>query len=134
MNSNIWKYRKGYLLVSLALFLLLLFIAIFVRDQYIRPIGGDFLVVIFLYTLVRSFVNLSKMWSATCVLLFAYLVEIAQYYKIVDHLGLTGNRFAEIVIGTTFSWEDMVAYTVGVVCVYLVDVVVDVVKDEHMVS
>jgi len=36
-------------------------------------------------------------------------------------LGLTGNRLAEIVIGTGFSWWDMVAYTLGILAVYFWD-------------
>lgn len=103
------------------LFLLLVYIALYVRDPYVRPIGGDMIVVIFLYTLVRSFINLSKVKTGLYVLLFAYGVELAQFCNIVDLLGLTGNRSAEIIMGTTFSWGDIAAYTIGVAIAICLD-------------
>jgi hypothetical protein len=78
-------------------------------------------VVIFIYYALASVLNMSKAWLALGVLLFAYAVEIGQYYNLVYHLGLKGNRFAEIVIGMGFTWTDMLAYTLGVIFVYLLD-------------
>lgn len=61
---------------------------------------------------------MQKGWIAIGVLLFSYAVEIGQYYDLVGMLGLRGNRFAEIVIGTGFTWTDMLAYTLGALVVY----------------
>lgn len=55
------------------------------------------------------------------VLLFAYVVEIAQYFNLVKHLGLEGSRFWTVVIGNSFHWLDMLAYTLGAVCLYLLE-------------
>jgi hypothetical protein len=51
------------------------------------------------------------------VLLFAFGIEILQYLVIVEKLGLQNNRLARIVIGTSFSWEDILAYLAGIVIV-----------------
>lgn len=115
------SFRKGYFISAVVLFAILVIIALYVRDQYIRPIGGDLLVVIFLYLLARAFFNFSKGWIALSVLVFAYLIEFAQYGRLVDLLGLTGNRLAEVIIGTTFSWGDMIAYSLGVMVVWMGD-------------
>jgi len=115
------QFNQRYFLFAILLFLLEVLIALYVRDSFIRPYGGDFLVVILLYYLVRAFWNGAPLKVALGVLLFAYTVEILQYFKIVDLLGLTGNRLAEIVIGTGFSWWDMVAYTLGILVVYFWD-------------
>jgi len=64
---------------------------------------------------------MSKLWLAVGVLLFAYAVEIGQYYNLVHHLGLRGNRLAEIVIGMGFTWTDMLAYMLGAICVYILE-------------
>jgi len=67
---------------------------------------------------IELYIGFIIAWS---VLIFAYAVEIAQYFNIVGLLGLSGNRSAEIIIGTSFSWEDMLAYTLGVALVYFLD-------------
>ena len=115
------QFNQRYFLFAVLLFMIEVLIALYVKDAIIRPYGGDFLVVILLYYLVRTFWNGAPFLVAIGVLLFAYTVEILQYFKIVDLLGLTGNRLAEIVIGTGFSWWDMVAYTLGVIVVYFID-------------
>lgn len=112
---------KTYLLLSLILFLTEVLIAVFVNDRLIRPYGGDYLVVILLYCLVRSFVKAPVVPTALAVLVFSYLIEILQYYNLVAILGLQRSKIARIVIGTGFSWWDMVAYTLGVLTVIAVE-------------
>ena len=113
-----FRFDRYHFIVAICLFIVLVLIALFVRDRFIRPIFGDFLVAIFMYYTVGAFVKMSKLWMAIGVLLFAYVVEIGQYYNLVYHLGLKGNRFAEIVIGMGFTWIDMLAYTLGAMVVY----------------
>jgi len=115
------QFNQRYFLFAILLFIIEVLIALYVKDAIIRPYGGDFLVVILLYYLVRTFWNGASFQVALGVLIFAYTVEILQYLKIVDFLGLTGNRLAEIVIGTGFSWWDMLAYTLGIIVVYFID-------------
>jgi hypothetical protein len=47
------KLNPGYL--CLTLITVKIFIGVYIQDAWIRPYGGGFLVVIFLYCLVRSF-------------------------------------------------------------------------------
>ena len=115
------RFHKRYFLYTILLLLIEIFIALYVRDTIIRPYGGDFLVVILIYYFVRTFWDGAAWQVAIGTLLFSYLVDFLQYFKIVEVLGLQGNRFWEIVIGTGFSWWDMLAYTLGVLVVYWVD-------------
>lgn len=115
------QFNRRYFIYAVLLFIIEVLIAIYVQDSIIRPYGGDFLVVILLYYLIRAFWKGSTFWVAIGVLLFAYSIEILQYFKIVDLLGLKGIRLAEIIIGTGFSWWDMLAYTLGVLLVYFLD-------------
>jgi hypothetical protein len=71
-----------------------------------------------MYYAIGAFIKMSKLWMVIGVLLFSYAVEIGQYYNLVHHLGLKGNRFAEVVIGMGFTWTDMLAYTLGAIVVY----------------
>jgi hypothetical protein len=113
--------NKKYFFLAVLIFLVEVSIALFVRDRLIRPYGGDFLVVIMLYYGVRVFSN-AKPWKiAIGVLLFAILIEIGQYLHLVDKLGLSKNTLAKTVIGYGFEWWDILAYTLGVASVFVVD-------------
>jgi hypothetical protein len=97
------------------LFLVEVCIALYVDDNFVRPYIGDLLVVILIYALTRAFFKVPILPAAIAVLAFSFVVEILQYFKIVEVLGLGASAFARTVIGTTFVWQDLLAYGVGVV-------------------
>jgi hypothetical protein len=96
-------------------------IAIYVKDAIIRPYGGDFLVVILMYCCVRAVFNVGVKWAAVGVLLFAFLIEGLQYIHIVDRLGLQNHQLARTVIGVGFEWFDLLAYTLGVIFIIVIE-------------
>ena len=110
-------FNRIYFLLTLLLFITEVCIALFVRDNFIRPYLGDVLVVILIYCFVKSFWTISVIKAAMAVLLFAFGVETLQYFAIIEKLGLQNNSFARTVIGTSFAWEDILAYIVGIVIV-----------------
>lgn len=112
-----FSFNKNYFLATLLLFLIEVGIALFVRDRFIRPYFGDFLVVILLYCLLKSFWNGSPLKAGVYVLIFAFAVEIGQYFQLVKVLGLNHSELARTVIGTGFDWGDLVAYTLGILVV-----------------
>lgn len=112
-----WKY----LCWSIILLGIEVFIALFINDRIIRPHIGDLLVVILIYCFVRSFLNISVWIAAIGVLLFSYVVEVLQYINVVKLLGVDHSRFARIIIGTTFNWLDILAYTVGILVVLFIE-------------
>ena len=114
---GIWKKRIGYGVATLGIFLVELFIALFVRDRFIRPYVGDMLVVVLVYTCVRVLFPEKPRLLPLYVFLFAAGVEALQGIRIVELLGLQDNRFFSVLIGTTFDRKDIVCYGVG--CVML---------------
>lgn len=116
-----WGFNRRYFVLALALFVIEVLIALYVSDRFIRPYGGDYLVVILLYCAVKSVLNLPSQIVAAGVLLFSYCIEVLQFYRLVDRLGLSGNKLAKTVIGYGFSWWDILAYTLGIVTVLLVE-------------
>jgi len=113
--------NKGYALAAIFLFIIEIIIALYFHDGFVRPYFGDFLVVMLIYCTVKSAGNLPVVQAVIAVLLFAYLIEILQYFDIVHRLGLGGSALATTVIGTTFQWGDIVAYTLGIICVVAVE-------------
>ena len=111
------QFNRTYFLLTVLLFITEVSIALFVHDHFIRPYIGDVLVVILIYCFVKSFLKVSVIKAAIAVLLFAFSIETLQYLAIVEKLGLENNKIARIVIGTSFSWEDILAYIVGIVMV-----------------
>ena len=55
------------------------------------------------------------------VLIFAYAVEVSQYFNLIKHLGLEKSDIANVIIGHSFGWIDMLAYTLGILMVILVE-------------
>lgn len=114
-------FNKYYFLLFLLVFVTEVLIALYVRDSFVRPYLGDVLVVILIYCFVRSFLKINVWPAAIGVLLFAFAVEFAQYLNLVDVLDLQHSRLARTVIGTSFSWLDMLTYVVGIVIVIVTE-------------
>ena len=112
-----WNKRTAYLLAMVLIFLLELFIALFVRDDFIRPYVGDMLVVVLIYTFLRIIFPERPRLLPLYVFLFAAGVEALQGIRIVDLLGLQNNRFFSVLIGTTFDWKDIFCYGAGCVLI-----------------
>ena len=121
MSYPIFKFSPFYAFSTLLLFITEVLIALFVHDQFIRPYIGDFLVVILIYCFVKSFLNTPVVPTALGVLVFAYTVELLQYFRIVELLGLQHSKAARIIIGSSFEWQDLLAYTLGILVVVLVE-------------
>ena len=105
--------RLRYAIAFLLILVLEILIALFVRDSFIRPYGGDVLVTVLLCCFCRIFFPRGIRLLPLYVFLFAAAVEIGQYFGIVHLLGLSGNPFFRTLIGTTFSAADLVCYGVG---------------------
>ena len=119
--NHILKFQSKYFIITLLLLSIEICIALFVHDNFIRPYIGDVLVVILIYCFIKSFFNLPTLTTAISVLLFSFLVETLQYFKVVNLLGLQNSKIARIIIGTSFAWQDIIAYIVGISIVILVE-------------
>lgn len=114
-------FNKTYFGLTAVLLLIEVVIALFVKDRFIRPYLGDVLVVILIYCFVKSFIKISVYKAALGVLLFAFTIEILQYCSLVEKLKLQHNTVAKTVIGTSFSWEDILAYIAGILIVLIAE-------------
>ena len=118
-----YRLHKRYLLLSILLLIIEILIAACLNDSIIRPYGGDFLVVILIYCTIRSFLNISVLRTALIVLLISYIVEITQYFRLADMLGVR-SRVLRILMGSYFTWNDILSYTLGIIFVILLEGIV----------
>jgi hypothetical protein len=112
--------NSKYILLTLLLLIIEITIAVFVHDQFIRPFFGDFLAIILVYCGLRIFKqNILK--TALMSLFIAYFIEILQYFKFIEITGLIKYKVLAILIGNSFSWLDILAYSLGFVFILLIE-------------
>ena len=107
------RKRLFYLVATLVILAIEIFIGLFVHDRFVRPFIGDVLVVILIYTFIRIFVPEKVRLLPLYVFIFSVIVEMLQYFKIVEILGLQDNRLMSTIIGTSFDIRDILCYFVG---------------------
>jgi len=112
--------HKKYAILSIGLLLVEISIALFIHDRLVRPFVGDMLVVILIFTICRSFINANYFWLAVCVLIFSFAVEIGQYFNLIAILGLQHCELARTILGATFDYHDLLAYTAGALLIFII--------------
>ena len=103
---------------------------------WIRNYLGDVLVVILIYTIIRTIIpDKPAKWYIlpTAVLVFAYVVEFLQLWGFCDRFGIT-NRLLRIIIGTGFSIVDFLCYTIGAILCCISEYMINVMKKYNELS
>lgn len=114
-------FKINYFLLAIIIFIVEVLIALYIKDTIIRPFIGDTLVVILIYAAYRSVIKTTAFRATIQVLAFSFIIETLQYFKFVNLIGLKGNKLAQVVLGTTFSVWDLVAYTAGALIILWVE-------------
>jgi len=108
-----FQFNFKYFLIFISIFIIEVCIALFIKDNFIRPYFGDYLVIFLVYFFCLSFIKADKNKIALAVLLFAFFVEIIQYFQVLSYFNLEKNKILRVVAGTTFSFEDLLIYTLA---------------------
>ena len=116
-----FRFDLRSFVIFLIIFITEVLIALYLNDPVIRPYIGDILVVILMYYFVKSFIKTRTIYLVAGVLIFAYLVEISQYLRLIDLIGMRDHVLVRTVLGSHFTWIDMLAYTVGAAICYFID-------------
>jgi len=114
------QFSKNYFLF--ALFLFILELCVLYTKGFIRHTLGDFVVVIFLYCLLKSFIPISYLKAALLVFLFSFAIELIQLTPFLTYFNLENSKIAKTVFGNTFSIQDLIAYTLGIGFIVLVEI------------
>lgn len=114
-------YNKKYLIASMILFLIEALIASFLTQGFIRHTFGDYLVVILLYCIFKSFIKTKPIYIAAIVLVIAFGIEFLQLTNLLALLNLQNSTVAKLILGSTFSISDLIAYTFGVLSILIIE-------------
>ncbi len=115
------KRRIGYAVAAVLILIIEILIGMYVDDAFIRPFGGDVLVVALLCCIVRIISPKKPKSLALWVFIFAVAVEVAQYFSLVDRIGLGHIRFFRVIMGTDFSFIDILCYAVGCILFFAIE-------------
>jgi hypothetical protein len=107
------RKRCIYLVVSIMLMIVEIIIAVFVRDRWIRPYGGDVLAVAFVYCCIRIFMLRSVFLPAVFSFGFACGIEILQAFHLAAIPWIASTKILVIILGSTFVYNDILLYAVG---------------------
>lgn len=115
-------FNLKFLFIFLTIFIVEILIAKYLHDAYIRPFGGDVLVVVLIYAFLRIFLKTNYKKLALTVLIFSFSIEFLQGIHYVNWLGLQDNKLWSTVLGTYFTVYDLLAYSVGyLICLLFKD-------------
>lgn len=111
------KTRITYFLV----FLSIIFLGILSRKISFIPLWiGDFLYAVMIYFLFRIFLPFKNAFAIACLsLLICYGIEFLQLYQGEWMIELRKTLFGRYVLGQRFLWEDILAYTFGILVVFV---------------
>lgn len=115
------RFNLKYLLLTIIIFFVEVLIATKLKDIFfVRAYLGDVIVVMLLYTFIKSFFSISNNEKLIPgILIFSCCIEFAQYFNIAEKLGFQPGNLMYIVIGNSFSWIDILCYAVGCLLLYL---------------
>jgi len=106
-------FNSKFLFIFLAVFAIEIFIGKHLHDAFIRPFGGDVLVVVMIYAFLRTFLKTNHKKLALGVLMFSFIIEFLQSVHYVTWFGWENNKLMSTLLGTSFSVYDLFAYFVG---------------------
>ena len=110
---------KYYIFWSIALLVTEILIgSVFSEFFWLRAYGGDILVIPLIYCLIRIFIQALPRGMPFLVCCIGFLAEFLQYIHLADMLGFERGSIGAVIIGTSFSWWDVLCYIVGMVLIY----------------
>lgn len=128
------QFNKNYLVLAHTLFLVELAITFIIKTGFIRYTFGDYLVVILLYAIFRGCTNMSVRASALVVLFIAYGIEFLQLTPFLAYFNLQDSITAKLIFGSTFQFGDLVAYTLGIITVLIIEYYNGNYKNTHTIK
>ena len=104
--------RLAFLDIAGVILVTEIYIAVCVKGGFVRHYAGDVLAVILLYALARAIFSVPPSNLPLKIFTFAAALEIAQYFGVVQILGIE-NKILKIMIGGTFDLADLLCYAAG---------------------
>ncbi|EAQ48378.1 ribosomal maturation YjgA family protein [Leeuwenhoekiella blandensis] len=115
--------RAIYFLIFLFLLGVEIAIATYLKTGFIRAYLGDLLVVILLYSLLMSTLKPSVKRGLILTLAIAFAIELLQLINLTRFFPQEYKQLATLVLGSHFSWLDLLMYVLGIVVAGITELV-----------
>ena len=115
--------RAIYFLIFLFLLGVEIAIATYLKTGFIRAYLGDLLVVILLYCLLMSTLKPSVKRGLILTLAIAFAIELLQLINLTRFFPQEYKQLATLVLGSHFSWLDLLMYVLGILCAGITELV-----------
>ena len=115
--------RAIYFLIFLFLLGVEIAIATYLKTGFIRAYLGDLLVVILLYCLLMSTLKPSVKRGLILTLAIAFAIELLQLVNLTKFFPQEYKQLATLVLGSHFSWLDLLMYVLGIVVAGITELV-----------
>jgi uncharacterized membrane protein len=116
-----FRIHKLFLVITIIILSVEILIATYLKSGFIRFTFGDVLASILIYAFIRSFMNLKPVVVAIISLSISFFIEGLQLIHFTTLIHQEHHSLLNIVLGNHFSIEDLFAYTVGILIIYLID-------------
>ncbi|WP_289045144.1 DUF2809 domain-containing protein [uncultured Olleya sp.] len=116
------KFNPIFFALTITLLVTEISIAYFLDSGFIRFTLGDFLASILVYCAIKTIFKTSTITVAIIALIISFSIEFAQLANLLDYLNLRHNTLTSIILGSHFSVQDLIAYALGIITIYFVDI------------
>lgn len=106
------KKRLPYIIAAVILLITEIIIGLYVKDDFIRPYGGDILITILLCCIARAVHPEKPKLLALYVFIFATVVELVQASGLTRIIA-NGSKLLLTLMGSSFSFIDILCYAAG---------------------
>lgn len=113
------RFNVSYFLISICIFIIEILIE--KTSGFVRFTIGDFFAVIFVYAVLKSFFNISVFKSGLVALGIAFGIELLQLTNLQNHYPSGYRKIFGLILGSAFSFGDMLAYTLGIASTVFVE-------------
>ena len=117
----ILRFNIQYFTITFILFIIEVFIAVSLKEGFIRHTVGDYLASILLYCFIKSCSTIKPLLIVLITLFISYSLEWLQFINILETLNLDHYTFIKTLLGSSFSIGDLIAYTLGTATIYIID-------------
>jgi len=113
------KLNINYILLSIVILLIEFFIE--KTTGFVRYTLGDVFAVMFVYTAIKSVLNVPVIKAAILALSVAFTIEFLQLSSLQDYYPEDYKKLFGLFLGSSFSIGDLIAYACGITVVLILE-------------
>jgi hypothetical protein len=108
------NYRIIYISIIIGIFVIEVIIALgMLNNEFIRGSLGDLLILVIIYYILRLAFNISPVIAVITAVSIGFVAEGLQLFNLAEIMHFDKQSIMYIIIGNTFSTEDLLMYIIG---------------------